>query len=127
MAVRKSFNFGRSKMTVASMLTMPYSFAGGKLLGVLQKLKTVGAPPLRGGIREMHADVAQGKTAEDSIGNGVRENVGIGMTGKTERSRNGDATQNEGTARFNAMRVPSLPDSKSRLHYSFRPAVSRDR
>jgi hypothetical protein len=46
---------------------------------MLKKLDARCAPPLRIGIRKMYADISKARRAKDGIGNGVTNNVRVGM------------------------------------------------
>ncbi len=83
-----------------------------EIAGMLEKLKTVAAFPARIGIREMHPDIACRDRAQNRIGDGMRENIGIGMALKPELGWNRDAAQNQRPPRGNAVNVPALPDSR---------------
>ena len=52
-----------------------------------------------------------GNGAENRVGDGVRENVGVGMPGESELRRNRDAAENQRTAGGDAVNVPALPDT----------------
>jgi len=89
---------------------------GGEFLGVEEELNGVRAAPLGGGIGEMHADVAEGEGAEDGVGDGVREDIGIGVAGETEFAGDGDAAEDERAASFDAVSIPALADAEGGIH-----------
>ncbi len=53
-----------------------------------QKLQTPRSLPLLIGVGEVHADIAQCRRAQDGIGNGMRQHIGIGVTVQAELARN---------------------------------------
>jgi len=59
----------------------------------------------------MHADVAQRSGAQKSIGDGMRQNVGIGVTVQSELGRNRDTAEDERPAGRDAVDVPALTDA----------------
>ena len=75
-----------------------------------QELETVAAFPARIGVGEMHSDVSRRDGAENRVGDGVRENVRVGMPGETELGWNGDTAEDQRTSGGDAMNVPALSD-----------------
>ena len=65
--------------------------------------------PLQRGIRvgEVHAEIAQRGRAEQGIGDGVRQHVGVGMAFQTEVAGNGDPAQDEWPAGSDAVDIPA--------------------
>ena len=90
----------------------PVAGIGRQFDRVLEKLQACGAFP--GGIRvgKVHADIAQAKRSQKSIGDRVKKNVGVGMPGQAEIRGNHYSTQDQRPSGFGAMSVPPLPDSE---------------
>ena len=59
----------------------------GQFLGVAQEHQAVAALPSRIGIGKVHADIAQRGRAEDGVGNGMSEHVGVGVAFQAEFAR----------------------------------------
>ena len=54
-----------------------------------------GAAPLRIGGREMHADIAFGKRAENGVHERMQDDVGIGMAGQSAPMRDAHAAEHD--------------------------------
>ena len=70
------------------------------------------------GVWKMFTNVARAERAQNGIGDGVRENIGIGMSFEPALVRNFDAAENEFTAIDQAMRV--VTDAATKRAHSFR-------
>lgn len=66
----------------------------------------------------MRADIAIGQRAEDGVGDGVHQNVGVGMALELAVVRDGDAPEPDRVARFEGVDVVSLtrPDVRQVAH-----------
>ena len=82
---------------------------------VLQEPVGRHAPPLRIRRREVLADVAGADRAEHRVGQGVKGDVGVGVSGQCLAMRNGDAAQHDGIAGGEAMDVET--HGGARLHH----------
>lgn len=89
---------------------------GRELLSVEQKLNGIGAMPFGRRVGEMHANIAESECAEDSIGDGVAEDIGIGVAGETEFAGDRYAAENERASGFNAVGIPALADTEGGIH-----------
>src|SRR5262249_5403813 len=77
-----------------------------KLFRVAEEDERIASFPARVGIGEMHTDIAEGGGAENGIGDGVGEDVGVGVSGESEFAGDGDAAENERAAGLDAVHVP---------------------
>src|SRR5262249_47473207 len=73
-----------------------------KLFRVAQEDERIASFPARVGIGEMHADIAEGGGAENGIGDGVGQHVGVGVSGEPGFIGDGEAAETEGSAGFEA-------------------------
>src|SRR5580704_2429849 len=80
---------------------------------VTQEHQTVAVLPAWIGVGKVHTDIAQSGRAKQRIGDGVRENIGVGMAFQSKIRWNDDAAQNHWTARGDAMDVPALADAET--------------
>jgi hypothetical protein len=71
------------------------------------------------GIWKHLSDVAQGGRAQQGVGHGVQQNVGIAMADKLPVVRHVDAAQSQRSARRGAMRVFANADSQIRSGVSW--------
>src|SRR6185437_12805180 len=76
--------------------------------GLGEKDRRGRAPPLRIGRREVAADVAIRERAEDRIGDGVRENIRIGMTNQPVIMRNLAAAEPDMVAQTESVDIETL-------------------
>ncbi len=60
----------------------------------------------------MHPDVARRDGAENRVGDGMGENIRVGMSGETEIRWNRDPAENESTAGGDSVNVPTLSDTQ---------------
>src|SRR5580698_6063704 len=77
-----------------------------------QEHQAVAILPARVGIREVHADITQRERSERCVGDGVRENIGIGVAFQAECRGNDHSAQDHRPAGYDTMHVPALADSK---------------
>jgi hypothetical protein len=89
---------------------------GREFLCVKEELNGTSAAPLGSSIGEVHADVAEGEGAKNGVGDGMGEDIGIGMTGETELAGDGYAAEDKRPAGFDAMSIPTLADAERKLH-----------
>lgn len=80
----------------------PSGFAN-RLIGGLQKNGAVGALVIRIGVGEKRADIAQARSTQNSIGDGVQQRVGVAVAVKAQRMFDFDAAENEFAAFHQAM------------------------
>jgi hypothetical protein len=59
----------------------------------------------------MHSDIAQSGCSQDRIGNGVRQNIGIGMTFQSELRSDWHASKNQRASGGNPVIVPAQSGS----------------
>ena len=78
---------------------------GDEFAGVGEDLQTADAADGFIGIGEMVADVTFADGTEKGIGDGVGQNVGVGVTLQPAMVRNDDATENEGASFAKAVDV----------------------
>ena len=57
----------------------------------------------------MHADVAEGGSAENGVGDGMGENVGIGVAFEADFRRDGYTAENERALAYEPVIVPAKP------------------
>ena len=79
--------------------------------GIGQEDPGIRALPLRIGRREMRADVAVRQRAEDGVGNGVHQHVGVGMALQLAVVRDGDTAEPDGVAVLEGVDVVALADA----------------
>jgi hypothetical protein len=84
------------------------AFSGGKIASVAQEDETVATLPSGIRIGEVHTDIAQGDSAEDRVGNSVREHIGIGVAFKAEVGRDVDTAEDEGASGSDTVYIPPL-------------------
>src|SRR5579884_134413 len=102
------------------------SLLADELGGVGQKPHAIGALPLRIGIGKMHSDIAQGGGAQQGVGDGVRENIGVGVALQPELAGDYDAAQDERPAGRDAVHIPAEASAQL-AHEAGLPANSSER
>src|SRR5262249_46997694 len=85
-----------------------------QLSRVLQKHQAVRALPLRIGVREVCADVAESRGAKQRVAERVSEHVSIGMTHWAFFERELDAANNQRAALGKSMQV--IPNAAAEAH-----------
>src|SRR3954470_1899342 len=88
-------------------------------LHVTHELTTVRAAPLRIGVREMHADVAESNSTKQRVAQCMQHHVPIRMRPNAVRMRNSHSTQSHELACLESVNVIALTDSQSRHSVSF--------
>lgn len=76
--------------------------------GFGQQHGRIGAFELGVGVGEMAANVAQAGRAQQCVGDGVQQGVGIRMAQQANAVRNLDATQHQPTPRHQGVHIPAL-------------------
>jgi hypothetical protein len=84
----------------------------------------VGAGELGGGVGEVTADVAQAGGAEQRVGDGVRQRVGIRMAQQAVAVRDAHAAEDQRAAFDETVHVPALADAQVDVHGRFLSRVS---
>ena len=85
------------------------------MLGHLrQQHERVGARIRRVGVGEQLADIARARRAEQRVGNGMRQLVGVGVAQEALMMRNVDAAQNELAVGRERMDVEAQADTRLR-------------
>jgi hypothetical protein len=77
----------------------------GKAGGLGEKDGAGGSLPVGVGVGKVGANIARGESAEDSIGEGMKKDIGIAVTVETEVVGNGDTAEDQGAARNQRMNV----------------------
>jgi hypothetical protein len=72
-----------------------------------QKDEAVASLPSGIGVREVRADVAERRRAQDRVGDRVRQDVRVGMAFQAEFTWDRHATQDQGPPRRETMHVPA--------------------
>ena len=83
--------------------------AADQLVRGAQQLHRIGVLPLGIAVGKQLADVARARGAEDGVGEGVRHGVGVRVPGEPARMGDGDAAEDERTARDEAVGVVADP------------------
>lgn len=91
------------------------AFGGDALEGFFKKDGGVGAFPLRVGGREERADVWGGNGSEEGVGDGVEEDVSVGVASEAAFVGELDASDDERDAALEFVRVVALADAE---HFS---------
>ena len=76
-----------------------------------EQRSTVGTAPARVRIRKVLADVSQRQRAQDGVGDGMQQHVGIGMTRQAPGMGNGHATQYQRTSGHQSMNVEPIANA----------------
>jgi very-short-patch-repair endonuclease len=92
-----------------------------------EQVQAVGIPPARVGGREMVADVAQRRRAEQRVHDRVGQHVGVGVTEQPDRRGQFDAAQHQPPPRRVTVDVIAEADAHQPSPFSRRPAVGRGR
>src|SRR5208282_2480613 len=82
---------------------------------LLQKYGGVGVFPLRVGRRKQRSDVGAGDGAEQRVGDGVQQDVAVGMAAEALRVWQSHATDFEWNAGLEFVRVPAVADAHFRF------------
>ena len=101
MAAMCGLSLGFCATTTASIFTTLHPAS--RLIGGLQKNGAVGALVIRIGVGEKRADIAQARSTQNGIGDGVQQRVGVAVAVKAQRMFDFDAAENEFAAFHQAM------------------------
>ncbi len=103
--------FGRSQMIVTSTAATAPRASPHQFGGVAQELVGRRAAPARIARREVHADIAGADRTEHRVGQGVKADIGIGMTDEAPSVRDFDAADPEMITGGERVYVEALPDA----------------
>ena len=92
--------------------------------GFLKKDGGVGILPLRVGGWKERADVGAGDGSEERVGDGVEENVAVGMASETVSVGQGDAADSERDGGLEFVGVPTVADAHFWFQFLF-PLLKR--
>ncbi|MOA29028.1 hypothetical protein D3C78_1500150 [compost metagenome] len=87
--------------------------------GFAQQDAAVGTLECGIGVRKMPPDIAQPRGAQQRVGNGVQQHIGIGMAHQTMRVRDRDTADDQRPAFNQGMHVKALPNAKRNAHSHF--------
>ena len=129
-------SFGAWAMTVLSTLPISQPAARTRRAASASRASESAPAELRVGVGEVAADVAQRRGAEQRVGDGVAQRIGIRVAEQAVAVRDLDAAQHQPAPGDERVRVPALADAPLRciravrcscgvLQQSFAPARSR--
>ena len=100
--------FGLLCQDVRIDITDLVSLLADEISGISQELQTRYAFEAVIRIRKHFTDIAEPTGAEQGIRNGMTEHISVGMSAQSVRMRQSDATDFEGNAWFEFVRIPAV-------------------